>query len=58
MNSPQQSLAMLAARPAFGADAVTAHLDEDVPLGCESAYPSLQIDCWGEEGGHAGHGRD
>ena len=49
MNRPQQSLASLAPRSPYGANGVGMSLDEDVPLGCECADPTLQIDCWGEE---------
>jgi hypothetical protein len=51
MNSPQQSLASLAQRALYGAHNIPDAIDEDVALGCESADPALQIDCWGEEAG-------
>lgn len=49
MNRSQQSLESLAPRSPRGSDGLQDLIDEDVALGCESADPALQIDCWGEE---------
>lgn len=49
----QQPLAFNGARPAAAALAETTarwlSVDEDLALGCECAYPSLQIERWGQE---------
>lgn len=58
MNSPQQSFASLAPRSPFSGDGVRDFIDEDVALGCECAYPALQIDCWGEEAAKLAPERD
>lgn len=49
MNSPQQSLASPHSSGFERGDTGRWSVDDDIPLGCESADPTLQIERWGQE---------